>query len=88
MRAIGEDRAHVLKSYTGMLDKNEYIFIREYYETLLRDMLHKFNEDIIREFVKQMLDVFEYFTSIKLVYKGDYFTNVCYHKGLYKLRNF
>ena len=78
----------MVKNYAGLLERNEYVFIREYYEIPLRDMLYRFNEDNIKDLLKQMLTLFEYFTSIKLVYKGDFFTNVCYHRGLYKLRNF
>ena len=55
---------------------------------LLRDMLDKFNEDDIKELCKQMISLFEYFTSIKLIYKGNFLTNVCYHAGLFKIRNF
>ena len=88
LKLIGENCVHIVKHYTNLVDRNEYIFIREYYDILLRDMLSFFNEENIKELCRQMLTAFEFFTSVKLVYKGNFFANVCYHGGLYKLRNF
>ena len=88
IKAIGNDCPNIVRHFQGTVNRDEYVFIREYYETLLRDMLDQFDEDNIKELCKQMLTLFEYFTLIRLVYKGNFLTNLCYHGGLYKLRNF